>query len=174
VSQQARNLLMRLKDDGLRARFLIRDRDSKFTRDFDEVFRSGGIRVTKAPVRAPRARARPSAGSAARAASASTDCSSSAAGTSSTPSISARSTTTNTDRSCSERRSPSHRRLMNRRPALISGCLNASTVATGSAGYCTNTNSPRIRSPLESTLAQAPGGPSRAHQVRRNLIAARA
>ena len=57
VTQQARNLLMRLDDDGVQARFLIRDRDSKFTRDFDEVFRSEGIRVIRAPVRAPRARA---------------------------------------------------------------------------------------------------------------------
>jgi putative transposase len=56
VTQQARNLLMG-RDDAVRLRFLVRDRDSKFTRDFDEVFRSEGIRVIKAPVRAPKARA---------------------------------------------------------------------------------------------------------------------
>jgi putative transposase len=58
VSQQARNLLMQLDDEDVRPRFLIRDRDSKFTCDFDEVFRSQGIDVIKAPVRAPKARAR--------------------------------------------------------------------------------------------------------------------
>jgi putative transposase len=57
VTQQARNLLMQLDEQDIKPRFLIRDRDSKFTRDFDEVFRSEGIRVIKAPVRAPRARA---------------------------------------------------------------------------------------------------------------------
>jgi len=57
VTQQARNLLMELGDNGIRPRFLVRDRDSKFTRDFDEVFRSEGIRVIKAPVQAPKARA---------------------------------------------------------------------------------------------------------------------
>ena len=57
VTQQARNLLMQLDDEGVRPRFLVRDRDSKFTREFDEVFRSEGIRVIKAPVRAPKARA---------------------------------------------------------------------------------------------------------------------
>ena len=57
VTQQARNVLMQLADDRVEPRFLVRDRDSKFRRDFDEVFRSEGIRVIKAPVRAPRARA---------------------------------------------------------------------------------------------------------------------
>ncbi len=57
VTQQARNLLMELGDDGIQPRLLVRDRDSKFTREFDEVFRSEDIRVIKAPVRAPKARA---------------------------------------------------------------------------------------------------------------------
>src|SRR5439155_20831445 len=48
---------MQLADEGVEPRFLIGDRDSKFTRDFDEVFRSEGMRVIKAPVRAPKARA---------------------------------------------------------------------------------------------------------------------
>ena len=57
VTQQARNLLMQLEEQSVKPQFLIRDRDSKFSRDFDEVFRSEGIRVIKAPVRAPKARA---------------------------------------------------------------------------------------------------------------------
>ena len=57
VTQQARNLLMQLDDEDAHPRLLVRDRDSKFTREFDEVFHSQGIRVIKAPVRAPKARA---------------------------------------------------------------------------------------------------------------------
>jgi len=57
VTQQARNLLMQLDDENALPRFLVRDRDGKFTREFDDVFRSEGIRVIKAPVRAPKARA---------------------------------------------------------------------------------------------------------------------
>jgi putative transposase len=57
VTQQARNLLMTLDEEDFRPRFPVRDRDSNFTRDFDEVFRSQGMRVIKAPVRAPKARA---------------------------------------------------------------------------------------------------------------------
>ena len=48
---------MQLDHGDVRPRFLIRDRDSKFTCEFDEGFRSGGISVIKAPVRAPKARA---------------------------------------------------------------------------------------------------------------------
>jgi putative transposase len=57
VSQQARNLVMTLAEREQPARFLIRDRDSKFTRSFDEVFRSEGIRVIRTPVQAPKAKA---------------------------------------------------------------------------------------------------------------------
>jgi putative transposase len=57
VSQQAGNLLMQLGDQAVRPRFLIRDRDGKFTREFDEVFRAEGIRVIRAPIRSPKARA---------------------------------------------------------------------------------------------------------------------
>jgi hypothetical protein len=72
VAQQARNLLMGLDDDGVRPRFLVRDRDSKFTREFDEVFRSEGVRVIKAPVVLRRRERTRSGGSGASAASAST------------------------------------------------------------------------------------------------------
>jgi len=57
VAQQARNLLMELDDVDVRPLYLVRDRDSKFTLEFDEVFRAEGIRVIKAPARAPKARA---------------------------------------------------------------------------------------------------------------------
>jgi len=53
VTQQARNLVGALRESAPHLRFLIPDRDTKFTASFDEVFRSEGVRIIRTPARAP-------------------------------------------------------------------------------------------------------------------------
>jgi hypothetical protein len=55
--QQARNLLMELDDRGPQARFLIHDRDAKFSRAFDALLTSEKIKVIRTPIQAPNANA---------------------------------------------------------------------------------------------------------------------
>jgi len=55
VTQQARQLTWTLADRQEPFRFLIRDRDSKFTTSFDDVFRAQRIEVVRTPFRTPQA-----------------------------------------------------------------------------------------------------------------------
>ena len=57
ATQVARNFCSDLEEKGQRFRFLIRDRDSKFTSGFDPIFASIGVEAIKAPVKSPRANA---------------------------------------------------------------------------------------------------------------------
>jgi len=55
VTQQARNLAIEERLTAIR--FLLRDRDAKFSSPFDELFRTEEVRVISTPIRAPKANA---------------------------------------------------------------------------------------------------------------------
>ena len=57
VAQVARNFVADLEDQGQQFRFLVRDRDTKFTASFDAVMASVGIKVVRTPVQTPVANA---------------------------------------------------------------------------------------------------------------------
>jgi putative transposase len=57
VRQQGRNLIFDLGEQARRFRFLVRDRDTKFTASFDAVFADAGIAVLRSPPHAPKANA---------------------------------------------------------------------------------------------------------------------
>ena len=57
TAQQARNLVFSLPERERPLEFLVRDNDGKFTRSFDTVFNTEGVRVIHTPVRAPKANA---------------------------------------------------------------------------------------------------------------------
>jgi putative transposase len=57
IQQQGRNLLMWLEEQQLEARFLIHDRDSKFSTAFRQLFRNAGVRCLRTPMLAPDANA---------------------------------------------------------------------------------------------------------------------
>lgn len=57
MTQQARNLMLDLGEQARRFRFLVRDRDTKFTASLDAVFADAGISVLRSPPRAAQANA---------------------------------------------------------------------------------------------------------------------
>ncbi len=59
MTKQARQLTWLLQDRPQPARFLIHDRDAKFTSAFDTVFKAQGVQIIRTPYHAPNANAFP-------------------------------------------------------------------------------------------------------------------
>jgi len=57
ITQQARQVVWELSESKTTIRYLIRDRDSKFTQEFDTVFQAEGTQIIETPFRAPKANA---------------------------------------------------------------------------------------------------------------------
>ncbi len=57
ITQQTRNLTGELTDSDITAKYLIRDRDTKYVASFDEVFKAGDTEILKTPFRTPNANA---------------------------------------------------------------------------------------------------------------------
>jgi putative transposase len=55
ITQQARQVAWTFADRAEPVRFLIRDRDRKFTGSFDAVFEAQNIRIVRTPIQAPEA-----------------------------------------------------------------------------------------------------------------------
>jgi transposase len=139
VTQQARNLSSVLAERAVAVRFLIRDRDGKFTASFDEVFRSEGIRIIRTPVRAPRRMPSRNGSSARSVESASTGCWSSTGASSKPCSQSSSITTTDIARTALS----SRRRRCRRPDPLRRSCLPDQHIfedRTGSVGSSMSTS----------------------------------
>ena len=57
VCQQARNVALWLGEHGVKQRFILHDRDTKYTASFDAIFKAAGVKIVKTPVAAPNANA---------------------------------------------------------------------------------------------------------------------
>ena len=62
ITHQARQVMWDLKESGTTIRFLIHNRDSKFTKAFETVFQSEGMHINHTPFQAPNTTPLPSVG----------------------------------------------------------------------------------------------------------------
>jgi putative transposase len=152
MMQQACNLLIDLDDRGQRRRFLIHDRDAKFSRAFDAIFQGEGMRVIRTPLKAPNANAHIERWVGASGESASTGCSCSAADNSSAYSASMSATTTSRGHTGHSTYKRPTRARCPRREAIP--CPRRCADATSSADSSTNTKQPQHETELMHPTGQ--------------------